>query len=219
MDNTNSGSISGRRRQNFNTIKYTMSSSSSTLNSKLNELLQNNYFKVYSCFITILGLLLNDIQILTSKSNDEYFDIIHIIMSVLIFLEIVLYFIGDVDYGFSLFFLCDVIFLISLILGIAKLYDSIIYYEYFNDIKTNSDMNWFIKFTKIIRIIKIVRIGKIIAIFNSSFTKRKHSKDEIDDIKSNNGSICSTLIDFSSFKIFIFFVLLIISLIVFDQEF
>ena len=92
-------------------IKYDSSSSSLTWKDKLFLSLKSQYFKLYAFIITLVGLFLDDIQkISTSKDADLYFDIIHILLSLLIFIEIIIYFIADESYGFSLFFLRTLFF-------------------------------------------------------------------------------------------------------------
>ena len=117
-------SSTNNNTEKIKTIKYDSSSSSLTWKEKLYLSLKSQYFKLYAFIITLVGLFLDDIQkITTSKDADLYFDIIHILLSLLIFIEIIIYFIADESYGFSLFFFTDIIFLISLILEIAKVYD------------------------------------------------------------------------------------------------
>lgn len=166
-------SSTNNNTEKIKTIKYDSSSSSLTWKEKLYLSLKSQYFKLYAFIITLVGLFLDDIQkITTSKDADLYFDIIHILLSLLIFIEIIIYFIADESYGFSLFFFTDIIFLISLILEIAKVYDKVIYNEKGNSLKTNMDAVIFIKVTKIMKIFRIVRIGKIVTMLNHSFLKR-----------------------------------------------
>ena len=213
-------SSTNNNTEKIKTIKYDSSSSSLTWKEKLYLSLKSQYFKLYAFIITLVGLFLDDIQkITTSKDADLYFDIIHILLSLLIFIEIIIYFIADESYGFSLFFFTDIIFLISLILEIAKVYDKVIYYEKGNNLKTNMDAIIFIKVTKIMKIFRIVRIGKIVTMLNHSFLKKNYDdNNEIENLNENDENISSTFINYSSYNVFIFYVLTIIAVIVFDQE-
>ena len=80
-------------------------------------------------------------------------------------------------------------------------------------------MNGFIKFVKSVKILRIVRIGKIVTMFNHSFLNNNNDDDtETEDLKDDGGNISSTFIDYSSYKIFAFYALLIITIIIFDPE-
>ena len=139
---SNSASTAGNTNDKIKTNKYSTYSSSLTWKEKLYAFLSNPYFKAYTCIITLISLLLNDIQKLFIPLNDDLiFDILHIFLGLLIVLEIIIYFIADESYGFSLFFFIDVIFLVSLIFDISRFYDALIYQEDGSDLKTN--INWF----------------------------------------------------------------------------
>ena len=220
LNNSNSASTADTSNDKIKSIKYSTNSSSLTWKEKLHFCLQNNYFKLYSCILTLIALLLGDIQkIASSKSTDLTFDIIHIFLSFLIFIEIIIFFIADETYGFSLFFFIDIIFLISLIFEISSVYDTIIYRESGTKLITNIDTIYFIKIANILKVFRIVRIGKIVTMFNHSFLKKSYDDDtEAEDLKEEGGNISSTFIDFSSYKIFIFYTLLIIGVIIFDPN-
>ena len=214
---SNSASTAGNTNDKIKTNKYSTYSSSLTWKEKLYAFLSNPYFKAYTCIITLISLLLNDIQKLFIPLNDDLIlDILHIFLGLLIVLEIIIYFIADESYGFSLFFFIDVIFLVSLIFDISRFYDALIYQEDGSDLKTNINMIKFIKFVKSIKIFRIVRIGKIVTMFNHSFLQ--NNDNETEDLKEEGGNISSTFIQYSSYKIFIFYVLLIITIIIFDPE-
>ena len=220
LNNSNSASTADTSNDKIKSIKYSTNSSSLTWKEKLHFCLQNNYFKLYSCILTLIALLLGDIQkIASSKSTDLTFDIIHLFLSFLIFIEIIIFFIADETYGFSLFFFIDIIFLISLIFEISSVYDTIIYRESGTKLITNIDTIYFIKIANILKVFRIVRIGKIVTMFNHSFLKKSYDDDtEAEDLKEEGGNISSTFIDFSSYKIFIFYTLLIIGVIIFDPN-
>ena len=220
LNNSNSASTADNSTEKIKSIKYTTNSSSLTWKEKLHLFIQNKYFKIYSCIITVICLLLDDIEKLSFSENaDLTFDIIHIFLGFLIFIEIIVYFIADETYGFSLFFFIDVVFLASILFEISKIYDKIVYYESGSKLKTNVDRIAFIKFVKILKILRIVRIGKIVTMFNHSFFKKSYDDDsETDDIKEEGGNISSTFIDFSSYKIFVFYAFLIIGVIIFDLD-
>ena len=220
LNNSNSASTADTGNDKIKSIKYTGNSSSLTWKDKLHSFIQNKFFKIYSCIITVISLLLNDIQIISSnESADLSFDIIHILLCFLIFIEIIIYFIADETYGFSLFFFIDVIFLVSLIFCITKIYDKMIYSESSTNLSTNVDRIGLIKLVEILKILRIVRIGKIVTMFNHSFFKKRYEDDnETEDLKEEGGNISSTFIDFSSYKIFVFYASLVIGVIVFDPE-
>ena len=219
LNNSNSASTADTGNDKIKSIKYT-NSSSLTWKDKLHSFIQNKFFKIYSCIITVISLLLNDIQIISSnESADLSFDIIHILLCFLIFIEIIIYFIADETYGFSLFFFIDVIFLVSLIFCITKIYDKMIYSESSTNLSTNVDRIGLIKLVEILKILRIIRIGKIVTMFNHSFFKKRYEDDnETEDLKEEGGNISSTFIDFSSYKIFVFYASLVIGVIVFDPE-
>ena len=220
LNNSNSASTADNSNDKIKSIKYTGNSSSLTWTDKLHSFIQTKFFKVYSCIITVISLLLDDIQMISSNENaDLSFDIIHILLSLLIFIEIIIFFIADETYGFSLFFFIDIIFLVSLLFGITKIYDKMIYYESGSKLSTNMDRTAMIKLVKALKILRIIRIGKIVTMFNHSFfTKRYEDDNETEDLKEEGGNISSTFIDFSSYKIFVFYASLIIGVILFDPE-
>lgn len=217
---SNSATTADNSNDKIKTIKYSTNSSSLTWKDKLYSFLNNKYFKIYTCIITLISLLLNDIQkIIASESQDLYFDIIHSFLALLIFIEIIIYFIADETYGFSLFFFIDIIFLVSLIFDISKIYDKVIFYDSGTKLVTNLDTVGFIKFVKGVNILRIVRIGKIVTMFNHSFLNNNNDDDtETEDLKDDGGNISSTFIDYSSYKIFAFYALLILTIIIFDPE-
>ena len=219
LNNSNSASTADNSTDKIKSIKYT-STSSLTWKDKLLSFIQNKYFKIYSCIITIISLLLDDIQQISSSTDaDLTFDIIHYLLCLLIFIEIVIYFIADETYGFSLFFFIDIIFLLSLVFEISEIYGKLVYYESGNKLLTNADRIIIIQFVKILKIIRIIRIGKIVTMFNHSFFKKSYDDDtENEDLKDEGGNISSTFIDFSSYKIFIFYASLIIGFIIFDLD-
>ena len=219
LNNSNSASTADNSNDKIKSIKYT-NNSSLTWKDKLFSFIQNKYFKIYSCIITIISLLLDDIQQISSSTDaDLTFDIIHYLLCFLIFIEIVIYFIADETYGFSLFFFIDIIFLLSLVFEISEIYDKLVYYENGNKLLTNVDRIIIIQFIKILKIIRIIRIGKIVTMFNHSFFKKSYDDDtENEDLKDEGGNISSTFIDFSSYKIFIFYASLIIGFIIFDLD-
>ena len=189
---------------------YTNNSSSITWKNKLYSFLENKYYKIYLCIITIISLFLGDIQkISSSEGKDLTFDVIHALLSLLIFLEIIFYFIADESYGFSLFFFLDIIFLISLLFEITYIYN------------THFDSIIFIKVEKILKLLRTLRIGKIITKFNYYFLKISNNDNDGETEESKKeefANISSTFINVSSNKIFLFYCLLIVSVIIFDPD-
>ena len=220
LNNSNSASTADNSNDKIKSIKYTGNSSSLTWKDKLHSFIQTKFFKIYSCIITVISLLLDDIQIISSnESADLPFDIIHIVLSLLIFIEIIIFFIADETYGFSLFFFIDIIFLVSLLFGIMKIYDKLIYYESGSRLLTNMDRIALIKLVTALKVLRIIRIGKIVTMFNHSFFTKSYDDDnETEDLKEEGGNISSTFIDFSSYKIFVFYASLVIGVILFDPE-
>jgi class 3 adenylate cyclase len=220
LNNSNSASTADNSNDKIKSIKYTGNSSSLTWKDKLHSFIQTKFFKIYSCIITVISLLLDDIQIISSnESADLPFDIIHIVLSLLIFIEIIIFFIADETYGFSLFFFIDIIFLVSLLFGIMKIYDKLIYYESGSRLLTNMDRIALIKLVTALKVLRIIRIGKIVTMFNHSFFTKSYDDDnETEDLKEEGGNISSTFIDFSSYKIFVFYASLVIGVILFNPE-
>ena len=217
---SNSASTADNSSDKIKRIKYSTNSSSLTWKEKCYAFINYLYFKVYVCIITLISLLLNDIQnLLSSEKEDLIFDIIHTVLCLLIFLEIIIFFIADETYGFSLFFFIDVLFLVSLSFDITTIYDAVIYHESGTHLVTNINMTGFINFAKSLKMFRIVRIGKIVTMFNHSFLKNNNDDDaEEEDLKKEGGNISSTFIDYSSYKIFVFYTLLIITVIIFDPD-
>ena len=176
---------------------------------------KNPFFKAYTFTITIIILILCDIHKITSIKNDLSFNIILLIFAILIFIEIVIYFVANETYGFSFYFFIDIIFLISLIFEITNIYESLIYKESEDYLRTNMDTGYLINIIKAIRIIRILRIGKLVTMFNYVFLKRKYDDNEHGE---ENENISTTFINFSSYKIFLFFVLIIFAQIIIVQD-
>ena len=187
---------------------YSNNSSSLTWKHKLLAFLENKYYKVYLCIVTIISLCLGDIQKISSiKEADLTFDVIHFLLTFLIFIEIIFYFIADESYGFSLFFFLDIIFIISLILEVTYIYDA------------NFDSIIFIKVEKVLKLLRTLRIGKIITKFNYYFLKISNNDVETEELKKEEfANISSTFINVSSNKIFIFYCFLIVSVIIFEPD-
>ena len=203
---------SSHKKKNVNHINI----SSLTLKEKIILFTKNKYFKTYTFIITIIILILGDIHKLTPITTDLSFNIIHIIFSALIFVEIILYFVAIESYGFSFYFFVDIMFLISIIFEITNVYETVLYKEGKNYLKTNMDSIYFINIMKILRIIRVIRIGKIVTMFNYVFLEKKY--DEFENYGEENENISTTFINFSSYKIFVFYVILILAQIIFDQE-
>ena len=180
---------------------------------------KNSFFKAYTFTITIIILILCDIHKITPIKEDLSFNIIHSIFAVLIFIEIVIYFVSNETYGFSFYFFIDIIFLISIIFEISNVYDSVIYREGNDYLLTNMDTSYFINIMKAIRVFRIVRIGKIVTMFNYLFLERTYDDTDNENLGQQSENISTAFINYSSYKIFLFYVLLIIAQIIFTQEF
>ena len=198
-------------------VKY-INISSLTLKEKIIVFTKNSYFKTYTFIITFLILILGDIHKMTSINADLTFNIIHIIFSFFIFIEIIIYFVAIESYGFSFYFFIDTLFLISTIFEITNVYETILYKEGKNYLKTNMDTIYFINIMKAIRILRVIRMGKIVTMFNYVFLERKYDSFDDDNFGDENENISTTFINFSSYKIFLFYVILILAEIIFDQE-
>ena len=198
-------------------VKY-INLSSLTLKEKIILFTKNKYFKIYTFLITIIILILGDIHKILPIKADLYFLIIHLIFSFFIFIEIILYFVAIESYGFSFYFFIDIIFLIIIIFEITNVYESVLYKEGENYLKTNMDTIYFINIMKIVRIIRVIRIGKIVTMFNYVFLEKKYDDFENGNFGEENENISTTFVNFSSYKIFLFYVLLIISQIIFEQN-
>ena len=198
-------------------VKY-INLSSLTLKEKIILFTKNKYFKIYTFLITIIILILGDIHKILPIKADLYFLIIHLIFASFIFIEIILYFVAIESYGFSFYFFIDIIFLISIIFEITNVYESVLYKEGENYLKTNMDTIYFINIMKIVRIIRVIRIGKIVTMFNYVFLEKKYDDFENGNFGEENENISTTFVNFSSYKIFLFYVLLIISQIIFEQN-
>ena len=215
-DSTTSSTTNDSSHKKKN-VKY-INISSLTLKEKIILFTKNKYFKIYTFIITIIILILGDIHKLLPIKADLYFLIIHCIFSSFIFIEIILYFVAIESYGFSFYFFIDIVFLISIIFEITNVYESVLYKEGDNYLKTNMDTIYFINIMKAVRIIRVIRIGKIVTMFNYVFLERKYDDLENDHFGEENENISTTFINFSSYKIFLFYVLLIIAQIIFEQN-
>ena len=161
---------------------------------------------------------MGDVHKIASINSDLTFNIIHAICSFLTFIEIILYFISDESYGFSFYFFMDIIFLISIIFEITNVYDSIIYREGEDYLRTNMDMLYFVNLMKAVRIFRIVRIGKIVTMFNYIFLEKQYDNSNRNNIGEGSENISTAFMNYSSYKVFLFYVLLIVAQIVFSQE-
>ena len=215
-DSTTSSTTNDSSHKKKN-VKY-INISSLTLKEKIILFTKNKYFKIYTFIITIIILILGDIHKLLPIKADLYFLIIHCIFSSFIFIEIILYFVAIESYGFSFYFFIDIVFLISIIFEITNVYESVLYKEGDNYLKTNMDTIYVINIMKAVRIIRVIRIGKIVTMFNYVFLERKYDDLENDHFGEENENISTTFINFSSYKIFLFYVLLIIAQIIFEQN-
>ena len=177
---------------------------------------KNSFFKAYTFTITIIILILCDIHKITPIKEDLSFNIIHSIFAVLIFIEIVIYFVSNETYGFSFYFFIDIIFLISLIFEITNIFERLIYKENKEYLRTNMDTGYLINIIKAIRIIRILRIGKLVTMFNYVFLKRKYDDNEHGD---ENENISTTFINFSSYKIFLIVQVLYVENPIFDKNY
>ena len=216
-DSTMSSSTDKESRKKKN-VQY-INISSLSWKERLRLFHNSKYFRAYTLIITIIILIVNDLHKITPFKIDLSINIICAICSVLIFAEIIIYFLVDESYGFSFYFFIDILFLISTYFDITDLYNDIIYTEGKNYLRTNMDRQFFINFyMKIVRVIRVIRIGKIVTMFNYMFLEKKY--EDIDNAFAGEeyDNISHTFINCSSYKIFLFYVILIIAQIIFVQD-
>ena len=216
-DSTMSSSTDKESRKKKN-VQY-INISSLSWKERLRLFHNSKYFRAYTLIITIIILIVNDLHKITPIKTDLSINIICAICSVLIFAEIIIYFLVDESYGFSFYFFIDILFLISTYFDITDLYNDIIYSEGKNYLRTNMDRQFFINFyMKVVRVIRVIRIGKIVTMFNYMFLEKKY--EDIDNAFAGEEyeNISHTFINCSSYKIFLFYVILIIAQIIFVQD-
>ena len=216
-DSTMSSSTDKESRKKKN-VQY-INISSLSWKERLRLFHNSKYFRAYTLIITIIILIVNDLHKITPIKTDLSINIICAICSVLIFAEIIIYFLVDESYGFSFYFFIDILFLISTYFDITDLYNDIIYTEGKNYLRTNMDRQFFINFyMKVVRVIRVIRIGKIVTMFNYMFLEKKY--EDIDNAFAGEEyeNISHTFINCSSYKIFLFYVILIIAQIIFVQD-
>ena len=216
-DSTMSSSTDKESRKKKN-VQY-INISSLSWKERLRLFHNSKYFRAYTLIITIIILIVNDLHKMTPIKTDLIINIICAVCSVLIFAEIIIYFLVDESYGFSFYFFIDILFLISTYFDITDLYNDIIYSEGKNYLRTNMDRQFFINFyMKIVRVIRVIRIGKIVTMFNYMFLEKKY--EDIDNAFAGEEyeNISHTFINCSSYKIFLFYVILIIAQIIFVQD-
>ena len=216
-DSTMSSSTDKESRKKKN-VQY-INISSLSWKERLRLFHNSKYFRAYTLIITIIILIVNDLHKITPIKTDLIINIICAVCSVLIFAEIIIYFLVDESYGFSFYFFIDILFLISTYFDITDLYNDIIYSEGKNYLRTNMDRQFFINFyMKIVRVIRVIRIGKIVTMFNYMFLEKKY--EDIDNAFAGEEyeNISHTFINCSSYKIFLFYVILIIAQIIFVQD-
>ena len=216
-DSTMSSSTDKESRKKKN-VQY-INISSLSWKERLRLFHNSKYFRAYTLIITIIILIVNDLHKITPIKTDLSINIICAICSVLIFAEIIIYFLVDESYGFSFYFFIDILFLISTYFDITDLYNDIIYTEGKNYLRTNMDRQFFINFyMKIVRVIRVIRIGKIVTMFNYMFLEKKY--EDIDNAFAGEEyeNISHTFINCSSYKIFLFYVILIFAQIIFVQD-
>ena len=135
---------------------------------------ESNYYKIYSTFLTIFALYIDDIKKLTTeKDYDKLFDIIIIIIISLFLLELILYFFLDEKYGCGLFFWIDIISIISMILEISNISEKIIYYDSSGVQQVKTNRMSIMKISKSLKIIRIVKMTKLIKLLNHFFKRKK----------------------------------------------
>ena len=216
-DSTMSSSTDKESRKKKN-VQY-INISSLSWKERLRLFHNSKYFRAYTLIITIIILIVNDLHKMTPIKTDLIINMICAVCSVLIFAEIIIYFLVDESYGFSFYFFIDILFLISTYFDITDLYNDIIYSEGKNYLRTNMDRQFFINFyMKIVRVIRVIRIGKIVTMFNYMFLEKKY--EDIDNAFAGEEyeNISHTFINCSSYKIFLFYVILIIAQIIFVQD-
>ena len=216
-DSTMSSSTDKESRKKKN-VQY-INISSLSWKERLRLFHNSKYFRAYTLIITIIILIVNDLHKITPIKTDLIINMICAVCSVLIFAEIIIYFLVDESYGFSFYFFIDILFLISTYFDITDLYNDIIYTEGKNYLRTNMDRQFFINFyMKVVRVIRVIRIGKIVTMFNYMFLEKKY--EDIDNAFAGEEyeNISHTFINCSSYKIFLFYVILIIAQIIFVQD-
>ena len=195
-------------------IKYHKLNYQHTGKERINMLLESNYFKCYSTLLTIFALYLDDIKKLTTnESYDKLFDIITVIIISLFLIEVILDFLVDEQYGCGLFFWIDIIGIISLILDISSISNKIIKEDNLGIQHIRFERLIIIKISKNLKIIRIVRITKLVKIFNHMIRKKKKDDDK------NDTDISSRFEDFSSKKMIILTIFLLIAIIIFNPNY
>ena len=217
LNNSSTSSTTDDSSHKKKNVKY-INISSLSWKEKIILFTKNSYFKSYTFIITIIILVICDVHKMTPLKADLSFNIIHIIFSFLIFVEIIIYFVAIDTYGFSFYFFIDIIFLISIIFEITNVYERLIYREGKNYLRTNMDTIYFINIMKAIRIFRIIRIGKLVTMLNYVFLERKYDEIDDDNLGEENENISTTFVNFSSYKIFLFYVLIILAQIIFMPD-
>ena len=88
----------------------------------IKKLLQNIVFQVFITLIALFSLFSDDIRMAAfDASADLTFDIIHMILILIFFVEIILNWIALEEYRFSFYFFLDVISSLSILLDISML--------------------------------------------------------------------------------------------------
>ena len=217
LNNSSTSSTTDDSSHKKKNVKY-INISSLSWKEKIILFTKNSYFKSYTFIVTIIILVLCDVHKMTSLKADLSFNIIHIIFSFLIFVEIIIYFVAIDTYGFSFYFFIDIIFLLSLIFEITSVNERLIYREGKNYLRTNMDTTYFINIMKAIRIFRIIRIGKLVTMLNYVLLERKYDEIDDDNLGEDNENISTTFVNYSSYKIFLFYVLIIIAQIIFMPD-
>ena len=195
-------------------MKYHKLNYQHTGKERINILLESNYFKTYSTLLTIFALYLDDIKRLTtSQTYDKLFDLISVIIISLFLIEVILDFLVDEQYGCGLFFWIDIIGIITMILDISSISNKIIYGENLEIQQINFNGLLVMKISKNLKIIRIVRITNLVKIFNHMSRQKKKNDDK------NDTDISSRFEDFSSKKIIILTIFLLIAIIVFNPNY
>ena len=107
-DSTMSSSTDKESRKKKN-VQY-INISSLSWKERLRLFHNSKYFRAYTLIITIIILIVNDLHKITPIKTDLSINIICAICSVLIFAEIIIYFLVDESYGFSFYFFIDILF-------------------------------------------------------------------------------------------------------------
>lgn len=181
---------------------------------KVRYFVQSVYFKTVSTLLTLFSLYIDDIRTLsTDHSKDSTFDILCIVLLIFFVGEMLLFFIYEDSYCFSLYFWVDCVGNATSLLDISKFWNKL-FLDSSGLLEVDDSKIFFQSLSKYIKILRMVRVTKLVKMYNHFLSESGFGKKK--DVEQKD--ISSSFEESSSKKVILLIILVILAILILNPE-